>query len=284
MSVNGVVLVNKPTGMTSLVLAKKVGKVLGEKKVGHLGTLDPMGCGLLPVMCGKATKLFDIASDKTKTYRAVFKFGIETDTLDSEGKIIRYDKGVEISLQSVEKVIQSFIGEIEQMPPNFSAKKVNGKKAYELAREGVEVKLKPKLINIIDLKVIKQLSDNTFLFEISCSEGTYIRSLCRDIAEKLSTCGTMCAICRTIYGKMQLSLSKTLNEIQKEDIISSDKFLLMPKYVLDKKYFNNLKNGVKIKLNDLPNQNFKLYVGDIFWGVAKSEDGVLKVVKNLYGE
>ena len=124
---NGVILVNKPTGMTSNTLVRKVGKIIGEKKVGHMGTLDPMGCGLLPVLCGRATRLFDMSSNKTKTYRAVFKFGVSTDTLDSEGKIVAKNDKV-VSVEEIKTALNEFVGEFDQIPPQFSSKKINGKK------------------------------------------------------------------------------------------------------------------------------------------------------------
>ena len=124
---NGVILVNKPTGMTSNTLVRKVGKIIGEKKVGHMGTLDPMGCGLLPVLCGRATRLFDMSSNKTKTYRAVFKFGVSTDTLDSEGKIVAKNDKV-VSVEEIKTALNEFVGEFDQMPPQFSSKKMAKKR------------------------------------------------------------------------------------------------------------------------------------------------------------
>jgi len=196
---NAIINLNKPTGMSSFLAVKKVARLLGVKKAGHMGTLDPYGTGVLLVGVNKGTKLFDEYLKKVKTYVAVFHFGYETDTLDSEGKIINKNN-VEINCQQIIGVLNAFIGKQAQMPPQFSAKKINGQKACDLARMGSVVELKPKEIEIYDLKLLRSFGNNNFQFEITCSSGTYIRSLCRDIAYKLSTYGTMVSIIRTKCG------------------------------------------------------------------------------------
>lgn len=280
---NGVILVNKPTGMSSNTLVRKVGKLIGEKKVGHMGTLDPMGCGLLPVLCGKATRLFDLATNKTKTYRAVFLFGIQTDTLDSEGKIVQ-KINKQTTREDVEKVLHKFVGEFDQMPPQYSSKKINGKKAYELARAGEEVELKTKHIKIFRFELVDEIQNNAFLFEIECSEGTYIRSLCRDLAKELATCGTMCAICRTKCCGRELVNATTLDEIdEKTKLILPQDFLEMKEVVVSKNEMEHLKNGIKIRAKEKADGIFKLFCGDIFWGVATIENGYYRIVRNFFG-
>ena len=280
---NGVILVNKPTGMTSNTLVRKVGKIIGEKKVGHMGTLDPMGCGLLPVLCGRATRLFDMSSNKTKTYRAVFKFGVSTDTLDSEGKIVAKNDKV-VSVEEIKTALNEFVGEFDQMPPQFSSKKINGKKAYEIARAGGAVKLSPRHIIISRFELVAQLEKNTFLFEVECSEGTYIRALCRDLADKLSTYGTMCAICRTKCCGKDLKDAFVLSEINADTkpIVAQD-FIDLPSVFLSEKFMPNLKNGIKVLASEDVDGNFKLFCGDEFWGVAKIENGYYKIVRNFFG-
>ena len=210
---NAIILINKPTGMSSSLAVQIVKRALKPNKIGHMGTLDPLGSGLLILGVNKATKLFDAFLNKVKTYRAVFYFGKETDTLDSEGQIINICN-TNVTLEQVNECCKNFVGEFDQIPPKYSAKKINGKKAYELARQGNEFELKTRHVTIYSCDVLYQISNNTFMFEITCSGGTYIRSLCRDIAYSLSTCGTMVAIIRTKCGDYKLNDANTLEEIK----------------------------------------------------------------------
>ena len=210
---NAIINLNKPTGMSSFFAVKKVARILGVKKAGHMGTLDPYGTGVLLVGVNKGTKLFEEYLNKTKTYIATFHFGYETDTLDSEGKIVKENEKI-VTEEEIKKVLSNFIGKQAQMPPNFSAKKINGKRACDLIREGKEVELKPKDIEIYDIKLINNLQNNNFVFEITCSSGTYVRSICRDLAYKLSTYGTMVSIIRTKCGVFCIENSCTLQDLQ----------------------------------------------------------------------
>lgn len=210
---NAIINLNKPTGMSSFLAVKKVARLLGVKKAGHMGTLDPYGCGVLLVGVNKGTKLFDEYLKKIKTYIAVFHFGYETDTLDSEGQIIN-ENICNVSKEEIESNLKNFIGKQNQMPPLFSAKKINGKKACDVARAGGQLELKPKEIEIFDIKLLRDLGDNNFQFSITCSAGTYIRSVCRDLAYSLSTYGTMVSIIRTKCGDFKIENSCTLQDIQ----------------------------------------------------------------------
>lgn len=218
---NAVAVINKPTGMNSMTCVKKVQKLLGAKKAGHLGTLDPLASGVLLVALNKATKLFDAHLKDTKVYRAVFKFGIETTTFDSEGEIMVNQK-VDITEEAILKVLNNLVGEYDQMPPAYSAKKINGKKAYELARAGQEVVLKTKLVTIYHFKLLQKLEKNTFLFEIKCSSGTYIRSLARDLANQLDTVGVMVGLVRTSAGEYDLTQAITLEELNANKVVEID--------------------------------------------------------------
>ena len=162
---NGIIVLNKPTGMSSSLAVQVVKKILKPNKIGHLGTLDPLGTGVLLLAVNKATKLFDEYLNKTKTYRAIFSFGFETDTLDSEGKIINKND-VKISIDQVRNIAKQFVGEFDQIPPKYSAKKINGKNAYELARAGKEFELRTRHIVIYSCDVLYQVKENTFMFEI----------------------------------------------------------------------------------------------------------------------
>lgn len=210
---NAIINLNKPTGMSSFFAVKKVARLLGVKKAGHMGTLDPYGSGVLLIGVNKGTKLFDEYLKKDKTYLATFYFGVETDTLDSEGEIVS-EKESNITEEQIKNIIPKFIGVQSQMPPVFSAKKINGKKAYELAREGKEISLKPKVIEIYNIELIRDFNNGCFEFKIRCSSGTYIRSLCRDMAKELSTCGTMVSIIRTTCGAFDIKDSCTLADIE----------------------------------------------------------------------
>ena len=210
---NAIVNLNKPTGMSSFLAVKKVAKLLGVKKAGHMGTLDPYGTGVLLIGVNRGTKLFDEYLGKNKTYVTTFHFGYETDTLDSEGNII-FENDLKVTSKMIENVIPNFIGKINQMPPEYSAKKINGKRACDLIRQGKEVELKPKEIEIFDIKLIDDLGENNFVFEITCSAGTYIRSICRDISHSISTYGTMVSIIRTKCGDFDIAKSCTLEDIK----------------------------------------------------------------------
>lgn len=210
---NGIIVLNKPTGMSSNLAVQIAKRILKPNKIGHLGTLDPLGTGILLLAVNKATKLFDEYLNKTKLYRAIFYFGKETDTLDSEGVVVAQNE-VNITLNQVQDVAKHFVGEFDQLPPKYSAKKINGKNAYELARKGEQFELKTRHVTIYQCDVLYQVDNNAFMFEIKCSAGTYIRSICRDIAYKLSTYGTMLAIIRTICGDYRIEDSCTLEQLR----------------------------------------------------------------------
>lgn len=280
MEINGIILINKESGFSSNQVVNKVKYLLKANKAGHLGTLDVLGRGLLPITLGKGTKLFDYFLNKDKVYQTVFEFGYTTTTLDREGKIT--DKNdVEVSLEQLQAVCKTFIGKQDQMPPIFSAKKINGKKAYELARAGKSVDLKPKQIEIYDLKVLKQIEKNKFLLEVHCSSGTYIRSLCRDIASKLGTFGVMQDILRTRCGSFDIKESFTIEDIEqgKYKIIPLDTVFDYEKlitYEADK-----LLNGQL--LNTSYQQGIYRVYSDskLFLGIGKVKNGKLRLDMRL---
>ncbi|MCL2384146.1 MAG: tRNA pseudouridine(55) synthase TruB [Oscillospiraceae bacterium] len=188
---NGVLIVNKPKGYTSHDVVAVLRKALNTKKIGHTGTLDPNATGILPILVGQGVKLSKYLIENDKTYIAVLKLGEKTDTGDSDGIIVETDSNnVEVEEENVSKILAGFLGKQKQIPPSYSAVKVNGKKLYEYAREGKDVEVKPRDIEIYDIE-LKSISGNEITFETSCSKGTYIRVLCEDIAEKLGTVGYM---------------------------------------------------------------------------------------------
>ncbi len=220
---DAVLVLNKPKKMSSFLAVKLVKKILGAKKAGHMGTLDPLADGVLVIGLNKATKLFDKFLNSNKEYISVFKFGIETDTLDLDGQVVKTNSKI-INKNELENVLKCFVGKQEQLPPIFSAKKINGKRACDLARSGEKVILKPKEVEIYDLKVLEQLETNCFKIKISCSSGTYVRSIVRDVAEKLSTCGMTLSITRTKCGVLCIEDSYTLEQLRAGDyrLISLD--------------------------------------------------------------
>lgn len=211
--INGIINVYKEKGYTSHDVVAKLRGILKQKKIGHTGTLDPDAEGVLPVCLGKATKLCDMLTDKDKTYVADLLLGMETDTQDTSGKVIaRYP--VTCNEKQVEEAIYSFLGTYEQIPPMYSALKVNGKKLYELAREGKVVERKPRTVKILDIQII-EMNLPFVKIKVSCSKGTYIRTLCHDIGQKLGCGGCMSSLLRTKVSSFVLDESVTLDEIAK---------------------------------------------------------------------
>lgn len=275
----GFLNIYKPSGITSFAVVNKIKKLLNIKKVGHMGTLDPMACGVLPIAIGKATRLFDYSLQKDKTYRVIFEFGYSTNTLDSDGEVIVRDNKLP-SIVDISNVLPKMIGKCNQVPPNFSAKKVNGVRAYDLAREGVEFELKPKEIEIYNMDLIKQIDESKFEFIISCSSGTYIRSIGRDLAYLLNMNACMVFLERVESGIFCLDNSVKLEDINESNF---DKFLISPLLVfksfdrisIDAKTYKDLLDGKKIKQSVI-SDSFILH-GNKLIGIAKKNDDYLKL-------
>jgi tRNA pseudouridine55 synthase len=212
-NISGVVNVLKPAGMTSFDVVRQIRKIMHIKKVGHIGTLDPMASGVLPVCIGKATKIIEYLSNGYKVYRTEMTLGVSTDTQDSEGKILECSN-VNCTKSEIENAILSFVGDYEQIPPMYSALKFNGKKLYEYARQGVEIQRKARDVHIYWIK-IKNICENRAVFDVKCSKGTYIRTLCSDIGEKLKCGAHMSFLLRMENGIFNLDNAHMLEEIQK---------------------------------------------------------------------
>lgn len=210
---NGILNINKPEGWTSQDVVAKLRGRLHIRRVGHTGTLDPMATGVLPVCFGKATRIIEYYDDDFKTYEAEMKLGMVTDTLDITGTVLE-TKPVDVSEEDVIQTIDSFRGWITQIPPKYSALKVNGKPLYKYAREGVEVEIKSRKIYVEDIQPVEvNLGENRILFRVTCSKGTYIRTICDDIGKKLGCGGTMTALQRTQSGCFRVEDARTLPEI-----------------------------------------------------------------------
>ncbi len=279
--ISGIINVLKPAGMTSNAVLTKIKKKFHPNKIGHLGTLDPDATGVLPVCINKATKLFNYYLNKEKIYRTVFVFGKETDTLDSSGKIICQDDKI-IGVDDIASILPSFVGKQEQIPPKYSAKKINGKKAYELARNDVDFEVKPKEIEIYSIDLLKQISKNTFLFEIRCSSGTYVRSVARDIAKRLNTVAYVGAIIRTKSGNFDIENSTLLDDITENSIVSL-KNVLQDKqkvFILDT-FYDKITNGCEIEVEFEDLDSCVVYCKDKLIGIGQINQKKLKITTNL---
>jgi len=210
--INGILNVYKESGYTSHDVVARLRGILKERRIGHTGTLDPDAVGVLPVCVGKATKAISLMEDRDKSYRAVLRLGVETDTEDMSGRIL-CEKEVLSTEQEVYETVKSFQGVISQIPPMYSAKKVNGRRLYELAREGIVVERKPETVEIHEID-IEKIALPLVTFTVSCSAGTYIRSLCRDIGMKLGCGGCMESLVRTRAGRFSLSQAVPLEVIE----------------------------------------------------------------------
>ena len=273
---SGVLIIDKPEGITSHDVVAKVRKALHTKKVGHTGTLDPLATGVLVVCVEKATKLVQYLTCENKTYEVQMKLGIKSDTGDITGNVIETDENIEeklnnLNLEKINEILRTFLGAQKQVPPMYSAIKINGKKLYEYAREGVEIGREERDIEIHSIENVS-FENDILKYTVSCSKGTYVRSLCEDIAEKLGTCGTMTALRRTVTGEFEIKDSIQIEEISEEKIISMEK-------LFDKKIdvSNNMKkliNGEEIKV-DLEDGLYNLY-SDEYVGIGKVTSKKLK--------
>ncbi len=258
---NGIINVLKPPGMTSFDVVAYLRRILKTKKVGHTGTLDPGVAGVLTICIGNATKSIEYFTETDKYYRAELTLGISTDTQDSSGEIVRECK-VDFEKDQIIEAINWFIGKYEQVPPMYSAVKVGGKKLYELARKGITVERKSREVEIYSINILDVKCINNFtkvLFDVKCSKGTYIRTLCSDIGEKLGCGGHMSFLIRTRAGEFDISTSLTLEEIVElsnlnrfqEKIFKTDSvFKDLNKIVLNGEEQKKLTNGVHVKLKN----------------------------------
>lgn len=276
---NGILMVNKPSGITSRDVVNIVGKTLNTKKVGHTGTLDPMATGVLVLCLGNALKVCELITANDKEYIAKVILGIETETLDTTSPIINTKK-TNITKEEIEKVLNSFKGSYLQEVPKYSAVKINGKKLYEYAREGKEIELPKKMVTIYDIQLISDITyynDTTsFYIKTTVSKGTYIRSLIRDIGYKLNTYGCMDSLERTRQGIFNIDNSYTLEEIKNNNykLLSIEKSL--PNITLvevDNKTLFKIRNGVKLK---------KFFTGDM--AIIKDKNKVVAIYKNDLNE
>lgn len=268
---DGVLIIDKPSGITSHDVVAKVRKALKTKKVGHTGTLDPLATGVLVVCVEKATKLVNYLTCDEKIYEVEMKLGIKTDTGDITGNIIDEDTNYKVTIKEVNEVIKSFVGKQKQIPPMYSAIKVNGQKLYELARKGIEIEREPRDIEIFDI-YNTEINNELIKYTVHCSKGTYVRSLCEDIAQRLGTIGTMTNLRRIKSGQFEIENAIKIDDISEEKIISMEK--LFDKEINVQNNLKELLNGMKIAIQN-PDGLYKLYT-DRFIGIGKIEGNYLK--------
>lgn len=279
---NGILIVNKPKGYTSHDIVNILKKKLNISKVGHTGTLDPNATGVLPILIGQATKISKYLIEHNKEYIAELKLGEKSHTGDIEGKIIEKQEVPKLEEEQIKKVLASFLGKQKQTPPIYSSIKINGKKAYEYAREGKIIKLEPRKIEIFYISLIKFEKD-VITFKVKCSKGTYIRSLCEDIAKRLGTIGIMQNLCRTEVDNFKLRNSVTIEEIKEnsievinQKIISVEKvFTTIPNVILNSRKAELFLNGVQLT-NEFQDGIYKVYNQKIFLGLGIIKNNLLK--------
>ncbi len=302
-SMNGIINIYKEQGYTSHDVVAKLRGILRMKKIGHTGTLDPDAVGVLPVCTGRATKLCGMITDWGKTYEAVMLLGTRTDTQDISGKILSQTE-VNVTKIQIMDVIGSFTGEYDQIPPMYSALKHNGKKLYELARQGIEIERKPRRVNIKSILINDiNLEDNdkTVTFTVECSKGTYIRTLCEDIGNRLGCGACMQSLKRTRVGSFSIDNSYTLSQIEQMVQAGKTDEILTPidemfsdsrKIIISQEYDKLLYNGNKLPYNSIQGKNdvqhnedeqVRVYdKNDEFIGVYRFEGNEFVPVKMFY--
>ncbi len=279
----GFINVDKPSGVTSSAIVNKIKRLTGLP-CGHMGTLDPLASGVLPVGIGNAARLFDYFLAKEKEYIAEFTFGVTSDTLDSTGEL--FECGRVPEAEEIRAVLPDFCGDVLQVPPKYSAKNVNGRRGYELARAGVEFELAPKRVRIDEVTLLGAAEgrEGAFCFKIRCGGGTYIRSLARDVAEKIGTAAVMSGLKRTQSGYFKIEDAVPPDRLTEENaesfIIPTERVLPFEKIVLHGAGREKIFNGVPAA-TDYPEGQYKIYREGVFYGIAEVKNGLARVRTKL---
>lgn len=286
---NGIIVIDKPQDWTSMDVCAKLRGLFHEKRIGHAGTLDPMATGVLPVFVGRATRAVEFASEGDKEYLAGLRLGTVTDTQDTSGRVLE-EHPVSVTREELEAALAPFRGEIQQLPPMYSAIKVNGKKLYELARKGREVERKPRAITIHSLVVEGQESATDFLIRVRCSKGTYVRTLCHDIGQALGCGGTMYSLRRTMAAGFTLEDALPLEQVlQAEDpaslLLGVDAYFAgRPVLILKPAAEKKVRNGMTLVLPDAPSAGeYRVYseAGE-FLALSRVSQGKLITIKSFF--
>lgn len=283
---NGIIIIDKPAGWTSMDVCAKLRGILHEKRVGHAGTLDPMATGVLPVFVGQATKAVSFAENGRKVYEAVLQLGRVTDTQDTTGETLE-ERAVTITADDVRAALPRFLGEIEQIPPMYSAIKVNGQKLYDLARQGKEVARKPRRITIYDFALTEELGNGQYALRVECSKGTYIRTLCHDLGQALGCGGCMAALRRTEASGFGIGEAVTLEDAAREgeallrpldSLFRVYPAFTIPNAALEKKCLCG--NPLRVSLAD---GIYRVYGCDgTFLALSEARDGLLTSKRNFF--
>ena len=286
---NGFINLLKTPGITSSTAVSIIKKTYHLKKVGHAGTLDPGAAGVLPIMINRATRLFDYLQDETKEYISEFVFGTDTDTLDMQGIILAHND-VSVSEQQLKDTIPKFLGTISQRPPKVSAVNIDGKKAYKLQRENAEFEIPEKQVTIHSIEFMRQTGANSFLLKISCSKGTYIRSLCRDIAQEFGSYGYVNYLLRTKSSGFHLENAMSVEQLREtplERALTSIDAPIghIPRTEIKKSYLLKAKNGLAVPCEEITDGVMRVYCDNDFIGLGKSlisdDAQTIKIFKRL---
>lgn len=295
---NGILIINKPEGWTSQDVCAKLRGRLHIKRIGHTGTLDPMATGVLPVCAGKATRVIEYYDKDSKTYHATMKLGLKSDTLDITGEILERCSFADVSEKAVREAFEAYTGDISQVPPKYSALKVNGKRAYELAREGRDFEIKARKITVFSNEITRLDTEaGEIEFDVTCSKGTYIRTICDDIGRALGCGAVMTALCRTRSGCFRLEDALSMDEIAdmsdkeivKHMIAPEDTLGMLGKIELDDNRVTAFMNGNSTRAGGFRiteptrfDDIYRVCSGSRFLGTAAVENGSL-VPKKVFG-
>ena len=286
---SGILIVDKPAGWTSMDVCAKLRGVFHEKRVGHGGTLDPMATGVLPVFIGRATRAVEFAEKSDKKYIAGLKLGVITNTQDTSGEVLE-ERPAQVSREQLEAALEKFRGDILQVPPMYSAIKINGKKLYELARKGREVERRARAVTIKALEILDKQGDGLYTIRVRCTKGTYIRTLCHDIGQTLGCGGCMASLRRTMAAGFTLKDAVSLEQIQTEadpaslllpvDCLFAGRPVLVLKSAEAEK---KIRNGMTAVLPELPSGEYRVYSRDeIFLALCQAKGGKLTTIKSFF--
>ena len=283
----GIIIIDKPAGWTSQDVAAKLRGVFHERRIGHGGTLDPMATGVLPIFVGRATRGVEFFESAEKEYVAGLKLGVETNTQDTTGEVLA-EQPVSVSREQLEAVLRTFLGPQEQIPPMYSAVKIGGKKLYELARQGKTVERKARKIEILELELLDGAAAD-WQIRVRCSKGTYVRTLCHDIGQRLGCGGCMSSLRRTKAGVYELAQSVTMEELLKhEDPVSlllpvDSLFAHLPAVTVREGQLKLIYNGAAVKMPQLAEGEYRVYAPDgEFLMVGAAKKGLLHTVKSFF--
>ena len=287
---NGILLIDKAEGWTSSDVVIKLKGVLRERRVGHSGTLDPMATGLLAVFVGRATRAVEFAEAHDKRYTAGLRLGVTTDTQDVTGSVLRSCQA-NVAEDELKAVLTRFTGELEQIPPMYSAIKINGQKLYDIARRGGEVERRPRHITVSGISVVGR-NGNDFVLDISCSKGTYIRTLCNDIGDALGCGGCMSSLRRTAAGDFSVSQAYTIDEVVaaaaageagKLLLPTDSMFAALPRCTAGAQDERRIKNGNEIKTPALADGDYRVYSDSgEFLMLGRAENGRMRTIKSFF--